>query len=98
MAGGQGVRAGVVGALHGAHGAGAVHHGGGHGIAAGAAGRHGGGGDLVGQVQRQVFFGAHPLGVGGGSDERQGQDEKRKRGCAWVLLKGETVRSTVEEL
>ena len=40
----------TVGPLHGAHGAGAVDHGGGHGVAVGGAGSDAARGDLVGQL------------------------------------------------
>jgi hypothetical protein len=72
------VRASVVGSLHGAHGAGAVYHGGRDGIATGGAGGHGGGSNLVSQVERHVFLGAHGLRAGGGGDE--GQDDGGKMG------------------
>ena len=75
QAGFQRVRAGVVGALHGAHAAGAVHHRGGDVVAAGGAGGDGGGGDLVGQFERHVLLGAHGLGAGAGRRRMQGQGE-----------------------
>ena len=72
-AGFQCVGARVVGALHGTHGACTVHHGGGDVVAVGGAGGHGLGGDLRGQVQGHVLFGAHAFGAGGGGDQGQGE-------------------------
>ena len=75
-AGFQRVRAGVVGALHGAHATGAVDHGGGDVVAAGAAGGHGARGDLVGQLERHVAFGAHGLRLGGGDGRGGGNGQQ----------------------
>ncbi len=63
----------VVGAVHGAHGACAVHHCGGHVVAGGAAGGDGLRGDLRGQVQRDVLFGAYAFGAGRCGDQGQGE-------------------------
>ena len=102
----QGVGAGVVGTLHGAHGAGAVDHGGGDGIAVGGAGGHAAGGDVIGQLQRHVLFSAHCLRLRGGAQQAQGDGD----GCggnAWhgqsFLLNGGAGRlqrlwGTVEKL
>ena len=69
----------------GAHGAGAVHHGGGHGIAVGGAGGHRGGGYLVGQFQGHVALGAHGLRAGKASRSRydsSARDAGRKAGTS----------------
>ncbi|MCY1465132.1 hypothetical protein D3C76_1585690 [compost metagenome] len=58
------MRAGVVGAQHDAHAAGAVHHCGGDVVALGGTALHHGAGDLGGECEGDVLF-AGDLGLGG---------------------------------
>ena len=69
----HGMRAGIVGPLHGAHGTRPVNDGGGDGVSVGGAGGDCGAGDLVGQLKRHVFLGLHRLRAGSGSEEGQGE-------------------------
>ncbi len=87
------MRAGAVGAQHGAHEASAVDHGRGHGEVLGGAGGDGALRDLLGERHREISLLQH-LGAGGSGDEGEsgGESETDLHRCVLQGASGPVVR------